>query len=72
MQRGKTPNECPGYDTKQSYGEVSEMLQFGGMKSIPLLRSLPCPFWPEVVAHDRVLSMGQTELNSVLMRKLIA
>ena len=32
LQRGKTPtNECPGYDTKQSYGEVSVMLELWGM-----------------------------------------
>ena len=29
--------------------------------------SLPGPFWPKVVVPDRVLSMGQIELNCVLM-----
>ena len=32
--------------------------------SLPLL---PGPLWPEVVAPDRVLSMGQIELNCVLI-----
>ena len=33
------------------------------MQSTPLLPSLPGQFWPSVVAPDRVLSMGQIELN---------
>ena len=33
----------------------------------PLLPSLPGPLWSRVVAPDRVLSMGQIELNYVLM-----
>ena len=37
------------------------------MRSNPSLPSLPVPHWPEVVALDRVLSMGQIELNCVLM-----
>ena len=49
------PNECPRYDTRQADGEV------------PVRPSLPGPFWPEVVAPDRVLSMGQIELNCILM-----
>ena len=55
MQRGKTPppNECPGYDTKQSDGEVPEMLEFCGMQSTPLLPSLSVPLWPGVVAPDK-------------------
>ena len=36
-------------------------------KHHPLLPSLPGSLWPVVVAPDRVLSMGQKELNSVLM-----
>ena len=62
-----TTNECPGYDTKQSDGEVLVMLELWGMRSIPLLPSLPDPFWHEVVAPDRVLSFGQIEWNCVLM-----
>ena len=39
------------------------MLEFWGMWSTPSLLSLPGPLWPGVVAPDRVLSMGQIELN---------
>ena len=52
------PNECPGYDTKQSDGEVPAMLEFWGMQSTPSLTLLPGPLWPGVVAPDRALSMG--------------
>ena len=31
------PNECPGYDIKQSDGEVPAMLELWGMWSTPLL-----------------------------------
>ena len=41
------------------------------MWSIPSFLSLPDPFEPGVVALDRGLSMGQIELNSVLMRNWI-
>ena len=69
---GKTlPNEYPGYDTKQSEGEVPVMRELLGMQSIPSLPLLPGSPWPRVVAADRVLSMGQTELNCVLMLKWI-
>ena len=37
------------------------------MQSTPSLPSLPGPLWPGVVAPDRVLSMGQIELNCVLI-----
>ena len=47
------PNECPGYDTKQSNGEVPVMLGFGGIWGNPSL-----PLFPGVVALDRALSMG--------------
>ena len=53
-----TPNECPGYDTKQSDGEVPVMLELWGMWSTPSLPLLPGPLWPRVVAPDRALSMG--------------
>ena len=49
------------YDTKQSDGEAP------GMWSTPSLPSLPDPHLPRVVAPDWVLSMGQIELNCVLM-----
>ena len=37
LQRGKTPppNECPGYDTKQSDGEVPPVLELWGMRTTP-------------------------------------
>ena len=37
------------------------------MRSTLSLPSLPGPLWSEVVAPDRALSMGQIELNCVLM-----
>ena len=49
------PNEYPGYDTKQSDGEVPAVLEIWGMQSTP---SLPGPLWPGVVAPDRAPSMG--------------
>ena len=61
------PKKCPGYDTKQSDSEVPVMLDFGGMWSTLLLPSLPGLLWPKVVVSDRVLSMGQIELNYVFM-----
>ena len=65
---GKTStNECPGYDTKQSDGEVPVMQDFWGIQSTHSLLSLPGPHWPGVVAPDRVISMGLIELNCVLM-----
>ena len=48
------PNECPGYDTKQSEGEVPVMLL--AMRSTPSL--LSGPIWPGMVAPDRALSVG--------------
>ena len=61
------PNKCHGYDIKQSDGEVPLMLELWGMQSTPLLPSLPGPLRPGVAALDRVISIGQTELNCVLM-----
>ena len=54
-------NECLGYDTKQSDGEVPVMLELWGMRSTPSLPSPPGPLWPGVVAPERVQSMGQIE-----------
>ena len=45
-------NECPGYDTKQSDGEVPVMQELWGMRSTSSLPSLPGPLWPGVVAPD--------------------
>ena len=52
-------------DTKQFDGEAPELLQILGMQSAFLLLSLPVPLWTGVVASDRVLSLGQIELNYV-------
>ena len=52
------PNGCPGYDSKQSDGEVPAVLELWRMWSTPLLPLLPGPLWPGVVAPDRALSMG--------------
>ena len=65
--RSLTPNECSGYDTKQSDVEVPAMLELWGMRSTPSLPSFPCPRWPEVETTDRVLSMGQIEVNYVVI-----
>ena len=68
FQRGKILlNEYPGYDTKQSDDEVPVMLELWGMQSTLSLPLLPGPLWPGVVAPDRILFIGQIELNCVLM-----
>ena len=58
--RGVRPpvKECPGYDTKQSDGEVPVMLGLWGIRSTSSLLSLPGPLWLVVVAPDSALSMG--------------
>ena len=66
------PNECPRYNTKQSDGEVPVMLELWRMQSTSSLSSLSGPLWLGVVVPDRVLSMGQIELNSILMLNWIA
>ena len=43
------------------------MLKLGWMWIIPILPSLPGSLWPGAVVSDRVLSMGQIELNSVFV-----
>ena len=64
--RNSPTNECPGYDSKQSDGEVPVMLELWGMQNNPYLPSLPGPLWPSEVALGRILSVGQIELKSVL------
>ena len=48
------PNGYPGYDTKQSDGEVPIL----EMRSTPSLALLPGPHWLGIVVSDRALSMG--------------
>ena len=43
------------------------MLKLWGMWSTPSLPSFPGPVWAKVVVPDRVLSVGQIEINCVLM-----
>ena len=64
---GYPSNECPGYNTKRSEGEVPVMLELWGMPSTSSLPSLPDPLRPWVVAPDKVISMGQRELNCIHM-----
>ena len=60
------------YDTKQSDGEVPVMQELWGMRSNLLLLSLPGQLWPRVVVPNKILSMGQIELNWMLMLNWIA
>ena len=55
--RDKNPNECPGYETKRSDGEVAVMLKIWGMWKTLSLPMFPDPLEPRVVVPDRVLSM---------------
>ena len=43
------------------------MVELWGMRSTPLLATLPDPFWSGVVEPEGVLSLGQIEPNFVLM-----
>ena len=61
----RLPNYCLGYDTKSDV-EAPVILELWGWVQSTLLPSFPGPLWPGVVASDKVLSMGQIELNSVL------
>ena len=58
------PNECPGYNSKQSDDEDPVLLELWEMQSSPPLRLLPSP---RVVVPNRVLSMCQMELNCILI-----
>ena len=65
-QRSKPhPNECAGYDTKQTDGEVPVMLELWGMGSTPSLPSLPDPLWPWVIAPDKgpIYGLNRTKLR---------
>ena len=62
-----SPNKCSEYDTKQSDDEASVMLLLRRTRRTPLLPSLPGSLWLREVALDRVLFMGQIELNCLLI-----
>ena len=65
-QNSKTPaNEYPVYDNKRSNCETPVMLELWGMQSTHWLLVLPGLLWPEVVAPEMVLSMGQIELFDI-------
>ena len=66
-ERQDFPNECPGFDTKQSDSEAPVRLELLRIWNTCLLPSLPGPLKFGVVAPDRVLFMAQTELHCVLM-----
>ena len=53
------PSKCPEYDTKQS-DDAGAL----GIVEYPFIAT--ALLWPGVVAPNRVLSMGQIELNCVL------
>ena len=75
LYRGVRPpphKEYPGYDNKQSDGEVPIMVELWRMQSTSSLSSVQGPLWPGVVAPDRVLSMGQIELVYILIVNWIA
>ena len=52
------PNESPGYDTKESDGEVPVTQELWGMRIILALPLFPGPLWPGMVIPSRALSMG--------------
>ena len=59
-------NEYPGYEIKQSGGEVPIMLDLWRMQSTPSLPSLPGLLLSGVMAPDGALSMGQIKLNCII------
>ena len=60
LQRGKTsPNECHGYDTKQSDGEAPVM------QNTSSLPPIPGPHCPRMVAPNKVQSVDQVELFDI-------
>ena len=73
LQRVKTSSTSvlKWHSTIWWWGSSNELERWG-MRSIPSLPSLPGPLWPRFVAPDRVLSMGEIELNCVFMLNWIA
>ena len=60
-----SPNMCEGYDTKHTDARAPVMLELRGMRSTPLLPSIPVLLWSGVIANDRVLSMGLVEVFDI-------
>ena len=58
-------NKCPRYDTNHSGGEFHVMLKLWEIRGTHSLLSLKGILCPGVVALDRVISMGEIELNRV-------
>ena len=66
LQRDDIPtNQWPRYDIQQSDGEAPLILVLWGMRSTSSLHSIPGLLWPEMVAPDRALSMGQIDLFDI-------
>ena len=65
-------NKCPGYDTKQSDGEASVMLELWGSQNTPSRPSLPGLLGAGVVAPVSVLPMGQIDYTKQNCLKLTA
>ena len=66
--RAPTDWASPGYDTKQSDGEVPVMLEVCRMQSAPSFSSFPGLLCPRVAAPVRVLSICQIDINCVHMQ----
>ena len=65
--RGVRPPSPKGVLDMTLNDEAPVMLELRVMRSTLSLPSLPGPLMPGVVALDRVISMGQIEVNCVLM-----
>ena len=61
------PTSVQGITLEKPDGEGLAMLELWGMRNTPLLPSVSGPILPGVIELDRVLSMGQIELNCRLM-----
>ena len=59
--------KCPIYNSKQYDGEVPVMQEIWGIRITPSLPLLLSSLQRGVVAHDRVLFIGQIEINCVLI-----
>ena len=65
-----TRNDCLGFDTKQSDGEIPVILELWEMQSTPSLPSLPGPPQPVLVEPDRDLTMGSNRTKQCTYAKL--